>query len=213
MTKRLSKSDVEFTKRVTLVNALVPLGLLVWDLAAGRAGANPLEFATHTTGMLALVFVVLSLAVTPLRRVTGLQWLAQHRRMIGLVAFLYAVLHLLCYVWFDKAFDAAAVAADTVKRPFVAVGMATLLMMMPLAATSTNGMIKRLGGKRWRRLHRLNYAIGTGAALHFFLLVKADVRLPIAFVVVVVVLLGFRLVDRYVSPRLSRHQPEQPSSK
>lgn len=211
--RRLSKSDVEFTKRVTVVNAFVPLAMLVWDLAAGRAGANPLEFATHTTGMLALVFVVLSLAVTPLRRVTGFQWLAQHRRPVGLVAFLYALLHLLCYVWFDKAFDVAAVAADTVKRPFIAVGMATLMMMVPLAATSTDGMIKRIGGKRWRLLHRLNYAIGVGAALHFFLLVKADVRLPIAFIVAVALLLGFRFVDRYVIPRLSRHQPEQPSSK
>jgi len=210
--KKLSKSDVEFSKRVVFLNALVPLVMLGWDLAARRAGANPLEFATHTTGMLALVFIVLSLAVTPLRRVTGYQWLAQHRRMVGLFAYFYAVIHLLCYVWFDKAFDVEAVIYDTIKRPFILVGMATVLMMTPLAITSTNAMTKRLGGKRWRRLHRLNYAIGVGGALHFFMLVKADTRLPIAFFVAVAILLSFRAADAYVIPFV-KHQFEQPSSK
>jgi sulfoxide reductase heme-binding subunit YedZ len=210
--KKLSKSDVEFSKRVVFVNALVPLAMLGWDLGSGRAGANPLEFATHTTGMLALVFVMLSLAVTPLRRVTGYQWLAQHRRMVGLFAYFYAVLHLLCYVWFDKTFDLAAVVSDTLKRPFILVGMAAVLMMTPLAITSTNAMIKRLGGKRWRMLHRLNYAVGVCGAVHFFMLVKADTRLPVALFVAVAILLGFRAADAYIVP-LVRHQFEQPSSK
>ncbi len=213
MAVRLSKDDVEFSKRLVLVNAFVPLALLCWDLWSGRAGANPLEYATHVTGMLALVFVVLSLTVTPLRRVTKLQWLAQHRRAIGVVAYCYAVLHLLCYWWFDKRLDVGAVFDDVLKRRFILVGMLTVLLMTPLAITSTNGMIKRLGGKRWRLLHRLNYAIGVGAGLHYFMLVKADVRLPLAFIGVVALLLGFRLADSYIIPNVGRHQPEQPSSK
>lgn len=200
--KKLSKGDIAFSKRVVYVNSIVPIVMLGWDLTTGRAGANPLEYATHTTGMLALVFVMLSLLVTPLRRVTGLQWLAQHRRMIGIFAFVYAALHLLCYVWFDKFFALSEIVADTFRRPFIFVGMATIALMVPLAVTSTDAMIKRLGGKRWRLLHKLNYAIGIGAALHYYMLVKADWRLPVAFFAVVGVLLAFRFVDSFVRPRL-----------
>jgi sulfoxide reductase heme-binding subunit YedZ len=213
MAAKLSKSDVEFTKTVAFANALVPLGLLGMDLETGRAGANPLEYATHVTGMLALVFIVLSLAVTPLRRVSGLQWLAQHRRMMGLFAYFYAIVHLVCYWWFDKGLNVADVVVDVFKRPFIAVGMATVLVMTPLAVTSTNAMIKRIGGRRWRVLHRLNYAVGVGAALHYFMLVKADTRLPLTFFAVVGILLVFRFVDAYVLPIVERHQPVQPSKR
>jgi sulfoxide reductase heme-binding subunit YedZ len=202
---------IRFAKEIVLVNALVPLGMLAWDLAAGRAGANPLEFATHTTGMLALVFAVLSLAVTPLRKITGAPWLAPLRRPVGLLAFFYATLHLLCYVWFDKLFDAGAVVADVALRPFIAVGMATWLAMVPLAVTSTDGMLKRLGGKRWRRLHRLNYAIGAGGALHFWMLVKADWRLPLAFFAAVGLVLGYRVYASLADRRrraATRGRPE-----
>jgi sulfoxide reductase heme-binding subunit YedZ len=196
MAQKTRKGEtVALAKDIVLVNALVPLGMLIYDLLSESAGANPLEFATHTTGMLALLFAVLSIAVTPLRRLTGATWIAPLRRMVGLLAFFYATIHLLCYVWFDKSFYAAAVVEDVAKRPFIAVGMATWLAMVPLAVTSTDGMLKRLGGKAWRRLHKLNYAIGLGGVLHFWMLVKADWRLPLAFFVSVVLLLGYRALS------------------
>lgn len=194
MALKLSSSDVKFTKTVVFVNALVPLALLVWDAARDRLGANPLEFILHTTGMLALIFLVLSLAVTPVRKLTGVQWLAVHRRMLGLFAFFYAALHLVVYSIFDKALDLPAIVEDTLQRPFIFAGMAALLLMAPLAATSTNAMIKRLGGKRWRQLHRAAYAAGVLGVLHFYLLVKADATLPLAFAVVLAVLLAARAV-------------------
>lgn len=183
---------VALAKDIVLLNALFPLGMLIFDLLSESAGANPLEFATHTTGMLALLFAVLSIAVTPLRRLTGVSWIAPLRRSVGLLAFLYATIHLLCYVWFDKSFAAAAVVEDVAKRPFIAVGMAAWLAMAPLAVTSTDRMLKRLGGKAWRRLHKLNYVIALGGVLHFWLLVKADWRLPLGFFVAIVLLLGYR---------------------
>jgi sulfoxide reductase heme-binding subunit YedZ len=191
---KLSSSDVRFTKVVVFVNALVPLAMLVWDTARDALGANPLEYLLQTTGMLALVFVTLSLAVTPLRRVSGIQWLAVHRRALGLFAFFYAVLHLIAYSWFDKALDLGAIVADTIDRPFILAGMGAFLLMAPLAATSTNGMIKRIGAKRWKQLHKAAYAAGALGVLHYFLLVKADTRLPLAFAAVLALLLGARAV-------------------
>jgi len=201
--KTLTKQGVAFSKRVVLVNGLVPLAMLVWDAAWGRLGANPLEFVTHVTGMLALVFLTLSLAVTPVRRVSGMAWLAVHRKALGLFGFFYAVLHLFAYVWFDKGFGFAAIVEDVWRRPFIAVGMATVALLVPLAATSTNGAIRMLGGKRWRMLHRLAYVTAAGGVLHYFMLVKADTRLPVAFAVAVGALLGFRVFDAWVLPRLA----------
>lgn len=205
--RRLSKSGVDFSKRVVVVNCLVPLAMLGWDAARGALGANPLEFVTHVTGMLALVFITLSLAVTPLRRLTAMQWLAVHRRTLGLFGFGYALLHLFAYVWFDKNFGVLEIVDDVWKRPFIAIGMGTIALMLPLAITSTNAMIKRIGGKRWRALHRLAYAVGVGGVVHYYMLVKADTRLPIAFGVVVGVLLLFRFADAYVVPRLAAQPP------
>lgn len=202
MIAKLSKQDVQFTKLVVFVNASVPLVMLAFDLSTGRAGANPLEYITHATGVLALVFLCLSLAVTPLRRVSNWQWLAVHRRTLGLFAFFYAVVHLLAYWWFDKAFNIPAVIEDVAKRPFILVGMATFVLLIPLAVTSTNGMIKRLGGKRWRVLHRLAYVTALGGALHYFMLVKADTRIPVAFLCAIAALLAYRIYDNYIRPRL-----------
>src|SRR3712207_6622194 len=125
--------DVRFTKAAVFVNCLVPLALLGWDAWRGQLGANPLEFVTRTTGTLTLVFLLLSLAVTPARRLTGAQWLIRFRRMLGLYAFFYGALHLLTYVWFDKSFGLAAVPADVARRPFIAVGMLAFFLMVPLA--------------------------------------------------------------------------------
>jgi len=172
--------------------------LLLWDTYRKQVGANPLEFVTRTTGMLTIVFLLLSLAVTPLRRITGANWLVKFRRMLGLYAFFYGFLHLMTYVSFDRFFKLKTIPSDVAQRPFIAVGMFTFFLMVPLAVTSTNKMVKRLGGKRWNRLHKLTYVAGVGGVLHYWMLVKADARIPLTFAFVLLVLLGYRLVMKYV---------------
>ena len=189
--------DTRFAKLVLLVNGLVPLTLLLWDVYRKQVGANPLEFVTRTTGMLTLVFLLISLAVTPLRRVTGLNWLTRFRRMLGLFAFFYGSLHLLTYISFDRFFHLTTVPGDVVKRPFIAIGMTAFFLMVPLAITSTDKMVKRVGGKRWMQLHRIVYLSGILGVLHYYMLVKSDVRLPLTFAFLLAVLLGFRLFARY----------------
>lgn len=195
--------DTRFAKLVLLVNGLVPLTLLLWDVYRKQVGANPLEFVTRTTGMLTLVFLLISLAVSPLRRVTGLNWLVRFRRMLGLYAFCYGSLHLLTYVAFDRFFHLTTIPGDVVKRPFIAIGVTAFFLMLPLAITSTDKMVKRLGGKRWMRLHRLVYLSGILGVLHYYMLVKSDVRLPLTFAFLLAVLLGFRLFAKYYTSRPS----------
>ena len=196
--------DVKFKKALVFVNCLVPLVLLGWDAARGRLGANPLDFVTRATGTLTIVFLLLSLAVTPARKVTGLQWLIRFRRMLGLYAFFYGSLHLLTYVWFDKSFDLAAVAEDVARRRFIAVGMLAFFLMIPLAVTSTNAMVRRLGGRRWALLHRAAYVSAAAGVLHFYMLVKSDVRRPLLFGAVLALLLGYRLFVWYSKRLKSR---------
>ncbi|PYS88152.1 MAG: sulfoxide reductase heme-binding subunit YedZ [Acidobacteria bacterium] len=186
--------DITFTRVVIFVNAVVPLVLLAWDAFFHHLGANPVEFATRTTGVLTLICLFVSLAVTPLRQTLGANWLIKFRRMLGLFAFFYGCLHLLTYIWFDKFFHLSEIVQDTLKRPFIFVGMASWLLLVPLAITSTNAMIKRLGGKRWQRLHRVVYLIAIGGVFHYWLIVKADARIPYTFAAVLAVLLGYRLV-------------------
>jgi sulfoxide reductase heme-binding subunit YedZ len=193
--------DIKFTKFLVFVNCLVPLALLVWDWLRGGLGANPLEFVTRTTGTLTLIFLLLTLAVTPARKLTGAQWLVRLRRTLGLYAFFYGLLHLAAYIWFDKAFDLPAVAGDVTRRPFIAVGMLAFFLMVPLAVTSTNAMIKRLGGKRWALLHRLVYVSAIGGVLHFYMLVKADTRKPLVYGGLLALLLGYRLLASYRKKR------------
>ena len=192
--------EIKFTKLVLFVNSLVPLTLLLWDTFRGQVGANPLEFVTRTTGMLTLVFLTLSLAVTPLRKITGANWLIKFRRMIGLFAFFYGFLHLLTYVAFDRFFHFTTIPGDVAKRPFITIGMVAFFLMTPLAITSTNKMVKRLGGKRWNRLHRVVYLAAAGGVLHYWLLVKSDTRLPLTFAFILAVLLGYRLLVKYSPP-------------
>jgi len=192
--------EIKFTKLVLFVNSLVPLTLLLWDTFRGQVGANPLEFVTRTTGMLTLVFLMLSLAVTPLRKITGANWLIKFRRMIGLFAFFYGFLHLLTYVAFDRFFHFTTIPGDVAKRPFITIGMVAFFLMTPLAITSTNKMVKRLGGKRWNRLHRVVYLAAAGGVLHYWLLVKSDTRLPLTFAFILAVLLGYRLLVKYSPP-------------
>jgi sulfoxide reductase heme-binding subunit YedZ len=183
-----------FSKLVVFLNALVPLALLLWDVYRKRVGANPVEFMTRTTGMLTLIFLMVTLALTPARKISGANWLVKFRRLLGLYAFFYGSLHLLTYVWFDRFFNLRSVAADVVQRPFLAVGMAAFFLMVPLALTSTNRMIKRLGGKRWAKLHRLVYLAGVAGVIHFWMLVKSDIRLPLTFAFILFLLLGYRIL-------------------
>ena len=190
-------TDVRFLKLAVFVNALVPLALLLWDLYRKQVGPNPLDFATKTTGMLTLIFLSLTVAVTPLRKIFGVNSLVKVRRMLGLFAFFYGSLHLLTYVWFDRLFNFISVGQDVVKRPFILAGMTAFVLMVPLAITSTNKMVKRLGGKSWARLHRLVYLAAIAGVVHFWMLVKSDTRLPLTFGFIVLFLLGYRLFVKY----------------
>jgi sulfoxide reductase heme-binding subunit YedZ len=198
--------DPRFAKLVVFVNSLVPAALLAWDAWRGQLGANPYEFATRCTGVLALVFLTLSLAVTPARKLLGQPWLARFRRTLGLFGFAYATLHLLTYVWFDKGFHLRAIVQDVGRRPFITIGMASFLLLVPLATTSPSAVIRRLGGRRWTRLHRLAYFTAAGGALHFYLLVKADTRPPLAFAAALAILLGYRVLNRFL-PRYTERKP------
>ena len=192
--------NLRFSKLLLFVNALVPLSLLLWDVYRDRVGANPLEYATRTTGMLALLFLMLTLAVSPVRQVFKWNGLGKFRRMLGLFAFFYGSLHVLTYVAFDRYFNLRSVPLDVASRPFIAVGMLAFFLMLPLAITSTNKMVKRFGGKRWRMLHRLVYAAGIAAVLHFWLLVKSDTRLPVTFGFVLLLLLAHRIFAKLNPP-------------
>ncbi len=200
--------DIGFSKLVVFINSVVPLALLGWDGLRGDLGANPLEFVTHTTGTLTLVFLLISLAVTPLRKTLGQPWMVKLRRMTGLFAFFYGCLHLMTYLWFDKFFNFGEIASDTVKRPFITLGMASFFLMLPLALTSTNKMVKRLGGKRWARLHRLVYLAAIAGVIHYWMLVKADTRIPLTFGAVLAVLLIYRVLAAF----FKRKSPAQESS-
>jgi sulfoxide reductase heme-binding subunit YedZ len=205
--------DTRFAKVVVLVNGAIPLGMLAWDAAHNNLGANPVEFLTRTTGALALVFLLISLAVTPLRKQLAQPWMVKLRRMLGLYAFLYASLHLMTYVWFDKSFSGGAIVKDTVKRPFITFGMSAFLILVPLAITSTNGMVKRLGGKRWNRLHRLVYVAAALAVIHYYALVKADTREPIIFGAVLAVLLLYRPLIKFVPGLVRQVRPAERTSR
>ena len=193
--------DIKFSKVVLFVNSLVPLALLLWDVYHKRVGANPLEFVTRTTGMLTLIFVFITLAVTPLRKITRANWLIKFRRMVALFAFFYGSIHLLTYIWFDRFFNFRSIVGDVGQRPFIAIGMTAFFLMLPLAITSTDKMVKRLGGKRWIKLHQLVYLAAGLGVLHFWMLVKSDTRLPLTFAFVLVLLLGHRLFVKYFPPQ------------
>ena len=193
----MRESDIRFGKALILVNGAIPLALLMWDQSHHQLGANPQNFLILTTGMMTLIFLVLTMAVTPLRKITGLNWLIQFRRMLGLYAFLYGCLHFLCFFSLDRGFSVSSTLTEMVKRKYLIVGSIALLVMVPLAITSTNGMIKRLGGKRWRALHRLAYVAAICGVIHYYMQVKADVRQPLVFAAVLAVLLGYRLLDNW----------------
>src|SRR5271169_5990020 len=185
------------TKVVVLLNCIVPVTLLGWDAWNGELGANPVNFAIRTTGILSLLFLLLSLAVTPASRIMGWGWLGQFRRMLGLNAFFHTVLHFFLFFAFDRAASIEDTASEILMRPYLMVGTVGLVLMAPLAATSTNAMIKRLGPTRWKALHRLAYVAAAAGALHYYMLVKADVSQPTAFAAVLGVLLLYRVGAHY----------------
>jgi methionine sulfoxide reductase heme-binding subunit len=181
-------------KVVLFVTALGPVAWLGWGAWAGALGANPIETITRETGSWTLRFLVITLAITPLRRITGWNDLIRFRRMVGLFAFFYGSLHLMTYLWLDQFFDWAGIVKDIYKRPFITAGATAFLVMLPLALTSTAGMIRRLGGRAWRRLHRLVYLAAAAGVVHYWWLVKADIRRPRNYAVLVAALLAYRLV-------------------
>jgi sulfoxide reductase heme-binding subunit YedZ len=189
----MKDQDLRFAKKLVLLNAAVPALLLAWDAWHHRLGANPVNFAIRTTGMLALVFLLLTLLVTPLRKISGWNWIIFSRRTLGLYAFFYALLHFLIFFGFDRGFSVSSTARELFHRQYLMVGFIGLSVMVPLAVTSTNAMIKRLGGKRWRMLHRLAYAAAVAGALHYYMQVKADVRQPLVFAGILAMLLGWRV--------------------
>lgn len=158
-------------------------------------GANPIEKVTHTTGDWILIFLCITLAVTPARRFLGQPWLIRFRRMFGLFAFFYACLHFLTYIWLDQFFSWSSILKDVAKRPFITAGFTAFVLLIPLALTSTAGWIRRLGGKRWQQLHRLIYVSAIAGVVHYYWLVKSDVRIPMMYAAIVTVLLGFRAVQ------------------
>ena len=194
-----------FARFTVFVNCAVPVTILGWDAWHGQLGANPVNFAIRTTGILSLIFLILTLTVTPASRITRFSWLGQFRRMLGLCAFLHACLHFLIFFGFDRGGSASGTLSEIIKRPYVMVGTLGLVLMVPLAATSTDAMIRRLGGKRWKALHRLAYVVAVAGVVHYYMLVKADVTQPLAFAGVVAVLLFYRLAAHYLKLRSAYH--------
>jgi len=207
----LSPGQIRALKVVVFLACLGPVFLLAWKAAhilpwtsdigfiargADRwnLGANPIEVITRATGKSTLIFLLITLAVTPARKLLEIGWLVKFRRMFGLFAFFYATLHFITYIWLDKFFDLHEMLADIAKRKFITVGFTAFVLLIPLAITSTKGWIVRLGGKRWHRLHQLSYLIAVLGIFHFLWLVKFDIRRPVKYGIVLAFLLGYRVV-------------------
>jgi sulfoxide reductase heme-binding subunit YedZ len=181
----------------------------VWTFYAGvmdQLGADPMRTLEQTLGLWALRFLVATLAITPLRQLFGIN-LLRYRRAVGLLAFYYAALHLLTYLVLDQGLDVAAIWADIVKRPYITIGMATFVILVPLAVTSNNAAIRRMGGQAWARLHKLVYVAAIGAVLHYILVVKSWPTEPLVYAAIVAVLLGYRLVRSLVKKPSPRRRP------
>ncbi|HYL87096.1 MAG TPA: protein-methionine-sulfoxide reductase heme-binding subunit MsrQ [Candidatus Angelobacter sp.] len=191
----------KWTKVVVFVLCLIPLGALVWRGFHNGLGANPVEFIQLTTGDWILRFLVLTLSITPFRKVFNLPDLIRFRRMLGLFAFSYLCIHFLTYLVLDQSFDFAAIWKDVAKRPFITMGFLGFLLLLPLAITSTAGWIRRLGGKRWQMLHRSIYFAAVAGVIHYYWKVKSDVRMPLFYGALVAILLLWRLADWFFKRR------------
>ena len=185
----------KWTKVVVFLFSLAPFGALVWRILHNQLGANPVEFLQRATGDWTLRFLVFTLAITPFRKLFKLPELIRFRRMLGLFAFFYVSLHFLTYLGPDQSFSLSAMWKDVAKRPFITVGFTGLLLLIPLAITSTAGWIRRLGGRRWQLLHRGIYFAAVCGVIHFYWLVKSDIRKPVFYGVLVAILLLWRVGD------------------
>lgn len=183
----------KYLKPILFLACLLPLVRLGWKAATVGLGANPIQVITYSTGTWTLVFLLLTLSITPLRRLTRQYWLIQYRRMVGLFAFFYVCLHFTTYLWLDQFFNLHSVYKDVYKRPFITAGFTAFLLLIPLAATSTRWAIRRLG-KRWQALHRLIYLSATAGVIHYIWLVKKDVRVPEIYAGILAALLLYRIV-------------------
>jgi sulfoxide reductase heme-binding subunit YedZ len=199
---------LRYFKLVIFLACLFPLGLLVWDGLHGSLGANPVEAITHSTGNCTLTFLLITLAVTPLRKLTRQYWLIGLRRMFGLFAFFYGFLHLMTYVWLDKFFNVHEMLHDIAKRKFITAGMTGFLLMIPLALTSTKWSIRKLGGKRWQALHRLIYFSAAAGVIHYIWLVKADLKNPLEYAAVLGALLVYRAIAWIIARRRTSSRSE-----
>mgnify|MGYP001185098997 CR=1 FL=1 len=193
---------LRYLKPVLFLACLAPLARLAWRGFHAQLGANPIEAITHGTGDWTLTFLLITLAVTPLRKLTRQYWLIKFRRMFGLFAFFYGCLHLMTYVWLDKFFDVHEMLKDIAKRRFITAGMTAFALTLPLALTSTQWSIRKLGGKRWQALHRLIYFSAAAGVIHYIWLVKADLKKPLEYAFVLGVLILFR-VSAWLVARLS----------
>src|SRR6478609_5692978 len=204
---------LRYLKPAIFLACLAPLARLVWRGLHADLGANPIEAITHGTGDWTLTFLLITLSITPLRKLTRQYWIIGLRRMLGLFAFFYGCLHLMTYVWLDKFFNVHEMLHDIAKRKFITAGMTAWFLMLPLALTSTTGWIRRLGGKRWQKLHRFIYFSAAAGVVHFIWLVKADLRRPLTYGAVLAVLLAYRLiawlVTRLRTRRAAVRQPVQ----
>lgn len=199
----MENRQITLLKGTVFIAALAPAAQLAWRAGHSALGANPVETLTHATGDWTFNFLLLTLAITPLRAITGQHWLLRLRRMLGLFTFFYGTLHFLAFTGFDHAFDLGEMMRDVLKRPFVTVGFAAFVLMIPLAATSFNAAIRWLGGRRWQELHRSVYAIAVLACVHYFWLVKITaIQWPLLYTAAVVALLGWRARER-----MRRYQP------
>jgi len=183
----------KWSKPVIFLLCLLPLAMLGWEALHGELTANPIEFITHATGDWTLRFLVITLCVTPFRKILHLPELIRFRRMLGLFAFFYACLHFTTYIWLDKFFDLSEMWKDIAKRKYITVGFTAFLLLIPLAVTSTAGWIRRLGGKRWQMLHRLIYFSAALGVIHYYWQVKSAVIRPLTYGAIVAVLLLWRL--------------------
>ena len=190
---------LRYLKPVLFLACLTPLAALVWRGLHADLGANPIEFITHATGDWTLRFLLITLSITPLRKLTRQYWLIGLRRMLGLFAFFYGTLHLMTWLWLDKFFDPHEMLADIVKRRFITAGMTAFTLMIPLALTSTRWAIRKLGGQRWQALHRLIYFSAAAGVIHYIWLVKADLKKPLEYAAMLGLLLAYRIAVWLIS--------------
>jgi sulfoxide reductase heme-binding subunit YedZ len=180
-------------KPLVFLGCLIPLGLLIWNYSTDNLSANPLADITHETGTWTLRFLVLTLSITPIKRITGWNSVQQLRRMVGLFAFFYVCLHFATYIYLDKFFDWPEVFKDVTKRPFITVGFTAMLMLLVLAITSPDFMVRWVGGKRWKNIHKMVYLAASFGVVHYYWLVKADTRRPLIYGAIIAFLLSYRL--------------------